>query len=83
MGGSNKRMYNKDSDLKKQMLHKVTQESISELRIGIVREKMDITQKEKVKAVDFCLVDTHDQQVHLSDFLGKKPVVLVFNRGFA
>lgn len=64
------------------MLHKITQDSNSELRIGVIREKMDITQKEKVKAVDFCLVDTHDQQVHLSDFLGKKPVVLVFNRGF-
>jgi peroxiredoxin len=44
---------------------------------------MDIIQKEKVKAEDFCLVDTRDRQVHLSDFLGKKPVVLVFNRGFA
>jgi peroxiredoxin len=48
-----------------------------------VKGKMDIIQKEKVKAEDFCLVDTRDRQVHLSDFLGKKPVVLVFNRGFA
>jgi peroxiredoxin len=34
-------------------------------------------------APDFSLVDTHDQEVHLSDFRGKKNVVLVFNRGFA
>lgn len=43
---------------------------------------MDTLLKEKVKAGDFCLVNTNDQQVHLSDFVGKKPVVLVFNRGF-
>jgi hypothetical protein len=47
------------------------------------KEKMDTVENAKVKAGDFCLVDTEGKQVHLSDFAGKKPVVLVFNRGFA
>jgi peroxiredoxin len=33
-------------------------------------------------AIDFSLVDTHDQSVALSDFIGRQNVVLVFNRGF-
>jgi peroxiredoxin Q/BCP len=35
------------------------------------------------KAVDFTLTDTQSSLVKLSDFLEKKNVVLVFNRGFA
>jgi cytochrome oxidase Cu insertion factor (SCO1/SenC/PrrC family) len=49
----------------------------------IKRIKMDTLENAKVKAGDFCLVDTEGKQVHLTDFVGKKPVVLVFNRGFA
>lgn len=33
-------------------------------------------------APDFTLADFQGQQVRLSDFRGKQPVVLVFNRGF-
>jgi peroxiredoxin len=33
-------------------------------------------------APDFELVDTRDQKVRISDFRGKKFVVLVLNRGF-
>ena len=33
-------------------------------------------------APDFTLADFQGQQVHLSDFRGSQPVVLVFNRGF-
>ncbi len=33
-------------------------------------------------APDFTLADFQSQQVRLSDFRGKQPVVLVFNRGF-
>ena len=36
-----------------------------------------------LEAPDFELVDTHGQKVRLSDFRGKKLVVLVLNRGFA
>jgi len=35
------------------------------------------------EAPDFSLVDTAGQPVRLSDFQGKKHVVLVFNRGFS
>lgn len=35
-----------------------------------------------VLAPDFMLTDTHDRPIHLSDYRGKKHVVLVFNRGF-
>ncbi len=34
-------------------------------------------------ATDFELVDTHGNAIRLSDYRGKKSVVLVFNRGFA
>ncbi len=34
-------------------------------------------------APDFELTDTYGQIVRLSDFRGKKNVVLIFNRGFA
>lgn len=33
-------------------------------------------------ARDFSLIDTQDQPVSLSDFVGKKNVYLIFNRGF-
>ncbi len=33
-------------------------------------------------APDFTLADFQGQQVRLSDFRGRQPVVLVFNRGF-
>ncbi|PPD58456.1 redoxin domain-containing protein [Dehalogenimonas etheniformans] len=33
-------------------------------------------------APDFVLKDTAGQEFRLSDFKGKDPVVLVFNRGF-
>ena len=35
------------------------------------------------EAPDFELIDTHDQLVRLSNYRGKKWVLLVFNRGFA
>lgn len=33
-------------------------------------------------SLDFTLIDTHGQAVHLADFRKIKHVVLVFNRGF-
>jgi len=33
-------------------------------------------------APDFTLIDFHGREVRLSDFRGKKNVLLVFNRGF-
>ena len=38
--------------------------------------------QELTAAPDFTLVDTQGQSVSLSDYLGSKHVVLVFNRGF-
>jgi peroxiredoxin len=39
--------------------------------------------KNKIKiAPDFSASDTHSRQIKLSDFKGKKNVMLVFNRGF-
>lgn len=35
------------------------------------------------QAPDFELTDTKDEPVRMSDLLGRGPVVLVFNRGFA
>jgi peroxiredoxin len=35
-----------------------------------------------IPAPDFALPDFEGQLVRLSDFQGKQPVVLVFNRGF-
>jgi peroxiredoxin Q/BCP len=37
---------------------------------------------EGATAPDFTLTDTQDESVSLSDYRGKKHVVLVFNRGF-
>ena len=34
------------------------------------------------QAADFELLDTADRAVRLSDYAGRKHVVLVFNRGF-
>jgi peroxiredoxin len=36
--------------------------------------------KLKTKAMDFALVDTRGREIRLSDYLGHKNVVLVFNR---
>ena len=47
-----------------------------------MREIMKTQLKTNLPAIDFELVDTLDNKVHLSDFLGKKFVVLVLNRGF-
>jgi peroxiredoxin len=38
--------------------------------------------QEATTAPDFALIDTQGQSVTLSDYRGKKHVVLVFNRGF-
>lgn len=35
-----------------------------------------------ISAPDFELTDTNDRTVRLSDYCGRGPVVLVFNRGF-
>lgn len=39
-------------------------------------------QTELVMAPDFSLIDTQGSGVRLSDYRGKKNVVLIFNRGF-
>lgn len=36
----------------------------------------------KTKAPDFSLQDFNGKKVSLSDFFGKKNVIIVFNRGF-
>jgi peroxiredoxin len=36
-----------------------------------------------MQAPDFELIDTNDQPIRLSNYLEKKWVLLVFNRGFA
>jgi peroxiredoxin len=38
--------------------------------------------QEATTAPDFALTDTQGRHVNLSDYQGKKHVVLVFNRGF-
>lgn len=48
----------------------------------IMKETMLVTEKETL-APDFALTDLNNQTVRLSDFLGRKNVILVFNRGFA
>jgi len=47
-----------------------------------MKETMLVTEKETL-APDFALTDLNNQTVRLSDFLGRKNVILVFNRGFA
>ncbi len=50
-------------------------------------EKTRSTKKDQIKVLedarDFTLRDTSGSEVMLSDYFGKKIVVLVFNRGFA
>jgi peroxiredoxin len=41
-----------------------------------------IDRKKAVMAPDFSINDSEDRRVQLSDFKGKKNVMLVFNRGF-
>ena len=43
---------------------------------------MDEATIELKPAPDFSLADTQGKTVHLSDYRGRKHVVLVFNRGF-
>jgi peroxiredoxin len=43
----------------------------------------DMEAVESKPAPDFELVDSHGKNVKLSEFKGRKTVVLVFNRGFA
>jgi peroxiredoxin len=43
----------------------------------------DVTKTQPKPAPDFELADSEGRKVRLSDFRGKKHVVLVFNRGFA
>ncbi len=38
--------------------------------------------KQPIIAPDFALTDTEGRTIRLSDYKGKKHVVLVFNRGF-
>jgi peroxiredoxin len=41
-------------------------------------------EKEQMKiAPDFAAIDTENREIKLSDYKGKKNVMLVFNRGFA
>lgn len=41
------------------------------------------TASQITEAVDFELTDTHDQKIRLSEYRGKKSVLLVLLRGFA
>ena len=41
------------------------------------------TKKEITNAIDFKLKDTQDREIRLSDYHGKKAVLLVLMRGFA
>ncbi len=41
-----------------------------------------IDSQKALKAPDFSLSDSEGRKVQLSDYQGKKNVVLVFNRGF-
>ena len=41
-----------------------------------------IDRKEALMAPDFSASDTEDSKIQLSDYIGKKNVMLVFNRGF-
>jgi peroxiredoxin len=41
-----------------------------------------INTEEKALAPDFSAEDSEGETVRLSDFRGKKPVILIFNRGF-
>ncbi len=41
-----------------------------------------IVNNEATLAPDFTATDTEGRIIHLSDYKGKKNVVLVFNRGF-
>jgi peroxiredoxin len=41
-----------------------------------------IDENETPSAPDFSGIDSEGKSLHLSDFKGKKKVVLVFNRGF-
>jgi peroxiredoxin len=41
-----------------------------------------MVKKQAKIAPEFVAIDTHGRQVKLSDYKGKKNVMLVFNRGF-
>jgi peroxiredoxin len=41
-----------------------------------------IDRKKALMAPDFSVSDTEDRKIQLSDYKGKKNVMLVFNRGF-
>ena len=42
-----------------------------------------IDRKQATFALDFALPDTEGRAIRLSDYRGRKHVVLVFNRGFS
>jgi peroxiredoxin len=44
--------------------------------------KMTAEAKEAETAIDFTAIDSEGRTIRLSDYKGKKNVVLVFNRGF-
>ena len=41
-----------------------------------------INKNQAEMAADFTAADSEGRIIHLADYIGKKPVVLVFNRGF-